>query len=153
MAFDSLKICIVYCSVHHKNTEKLIKAIAEKYPEITILDASSVVLKDLQKFDLIGAASGIFFGKMHKTLMEFLENNLPERKKSLIIYTSGANISSYGTDAEKLFERRKCRVLGKFNCPGFDTFGPFGLVGGKNKNHPDEQDVKGVLDFFDSIIK
>ena len=29
-----MKTAIVYASVHHKNTEKLVRAIADKYPEV-----------------------------------------------------------------------------------------------------------------------
>ena len=32
-----MKTAIVYASVHHKNTEKVVKAIAEKHPEIEII--------------------------------------------------------------------------------------------------------------------
>jgi len=34
-----------------------------------------------------------------------------------------------------------------------DTFGPFKLVGGIAKGHPDENDVKGVIGFFRRIIE
>ena len=61
-----MKVAIVYASVHHKNTEKLVKAIAEKYPEIELIDATKTILKDLASYDLIGFASGIFYGKLHK---------------------------------------------------------------------------------------
>ena len=30
-----MKVALVYASVHHKNTEKIVKAIAEKHPEVT----------------------------------------------------------------------------------------------------------------------
>ena len=59
-----MKVAIVYASVHHKNTEKLVKAIAEKYPEIELIDATKTILKDLASYDLIGFASGIFYGKL-----------------------------------------------------------------------------------------
>ena len=49
-----MKTAIVYASVHHKNTEKVVKAIAEKHPEIELIDATKTVLKDLASFDLIG---------------------------------------------------------------------------------------------------
>ena len=54
-----MKIAVVYASVHHKNTEKVVKAIAEKHPEIELIDATKTVLKDLASYDLIGFASGI----------------------------------------------------------------------------------------------
>ena len=64
-----MKTALVYASVHHKNTEKVVKAIAEKHPEIELIDATKTVLKDLASFDLIGFASGIFYGKFHKALL------------------------------------------------------------------------------------
>ena len=64
-----MKTVIVYASVHHGNTEKVVKAIAEKYPEVELIDSTKTILKDLASYDLIGFASGIFYGKLHKTLL------------------------------------------------------------------------------------
>lgn len=47
-----MKTAIVYASVHHKNTEKLLKAIAEKHPEVELIDATKTILKDLASYDL-----------------------------------------------------------------------------------------------------
>lgn len=60
-----MKIAVVYANVHHKNTEKVVKAIAEKHLEIELIDATKTVLKDLASYDLIGFASGIFHGKFY----------------------------------------------------------------------------------------
>lgn len=147
------KIAIIYCSVHHKNTLKLIEAISKKYPDILLLDAAKVILKNLQEYDIIGIASGIFYGKMHKAALTFLENNLPEHKKSFIIYTSGSEKADYGKDAELIIRSRNCTYLGKYSCPGFDTFGPFKLVGGLNKNHPDIDEINGAVTFMDGLIR
>lgn len=35
-----MKTAILYASPHHHNTEKLVKAIAEKYPDITLIDTT-----------------------------------------------------------------------------------------------------------------
>ena len=59
-----MKTAIVYASVHHKNTEKLVKAIAEKHPEVELIDATKTILKDLASYDLIGFASGIFYSNI-----------------------------------------------------------------------------------------
>jgi len=42
-----MKTAIVYASVHHKNTEKVVKAIAEKHPEVELINATKTILKDL----------------------------------------------------------------------------------------------------------
>ena len=82
-----MKVALVYASVHHKNTEKVVKAIAEKHPEVELIDATKTILKDLASYDLIGFASGIFYGKLHKTLLNFIADNLPAHKKAFVIYT------------------------------------------------------------------
>lgn len=62
-----MKTAILYASLHHHNTEKLIKAITEKYPGITLIDTTKAKMKALANYDLIGIASGIYFGKFHKS--------------------------------------------------------------------------------------
>lgn len=58
-----MKTAIVYTSVHHGNTEKVVKAIAEKHPEVELIDATKTILKDLASYDLIGFASGVLLRK------------------------------------------------------------------------------------------
>lgn len=147
-----MKLAIIYASVHHKNTEKLVNAIAKKYPDTLLIDSTSVVLKDLVSYDVIGIASGIFYGKMHKSLIKFLQDNLPEHKKTFIMFTSGQSNNDYGKDAEALIQQKKCSLLGKYNCRGFDTFGPFKLVGGLQKGHPTEEEINSAVEFVDNLL-
>lgn len=145
-----MKTAIIYASVHHKNTYKLLEAIKAKYPEVELFDATTVVLKDLVSFDLIGIASGIYFSKVHKSIIPFLEANLPERKKVFLMYTSGAR-NEFGNELMPVIDAKKCSLAGTFSCPGYDTFGPFKLVGGLNKNHPDKTDCENAVSFFESL--
>ena len=39
-------------------------------------------------------------------------------------------------------------MLGAFSCKGYDTFGPFKLVGGIAKGHPDERDLENARAFY-----
>ena len=43
------------------------------------------------------------------------------------------------------------KVIGKFGCKGYDTFGPFKLVGGIAKGHPDEEDIKNAVEFVKGL--
>ena len=54
-----MKTAILYASPHHHNTEKLVKSIAEKYPDITLIDTTKAKMIALANYDLIGIASGI----------------------------------------------------------------------------------------------
>ena len=39
------------------------------------------------------------------------------------------------------------RIIGEFNCPGFDTFGPLRLIGGISKGRPNQEDLKNAETF------
>ena len=112
-----MKTAIVYASVHHGNTEKVVKTIAEKHPE--------------------------------KTLFSF---NLPVHKKVFVIYTCGQDSSSYIKTAEELIKSKDASFAGFYSCPGYDTWGPFKLIGGKNKNHPDENDIEKAIQFYENLV-
>ena len=128
-----MKTAIVYASVHHKNTEKVVKAIVEKHPEIELIDATKTILKDLASYDLIGFASGIFYGKFHKSLLSFITENLPLRKKVFVMYTCGSDRSeTYLKDIKDLIKSKECTLTAAYSCLAYDTFGPFKLIGGIN---------------------
>jgi multimeric flavodoxin WrbA len=69
---------IIYASVHHGNTKKVVEAIAQEC-EVELIDATQVKEKDLS---------------------------------------------------------------------GYDTFGPFKLIGGLAKGHPDDKDLENAVAFF-----
>ncbi len=148
-----MKIAIVYTSVHHKNTEKLVKAIVEKHPEVELIDASKTVLKSLNAYDLVGFASGIFYGKLHKTLLGFINDNLAAHKKVFIMYTCGKDNPAYLKTIEELILAKDAILTGHFSCLAYDTWGPFKLTGGINKGRPNDEDIQKAVDFFETICK
>ena len=42
-------------------------------------------------------------------------------------------------------------IVGRFSCKGFDTFGPFRLIGGVSKGHPDEKDLAAAVEFYNGL--
>ena len=148
-----MKTAIVYASVHHKNTEKLVIAIADKYPEVELIDATKTILKDLASYDLIGFASGIFYGKLHKSLISFITDNLPAHKKAFVIYTCGQDSPSYIKSVEELIKSKEAAFAGYYSCLAFDTWGPFKLIGGKNKERPNADDIRKAVEFYENLIK
>ena len=71
-----MRKAIIYASVHHGNTEKLVKSIAEEC-QVDLIDAVKQSDADLSSYDMIGFASGIYFSKFHQSILEFAEKNLP----------------------------------------------------------------------------
>ena len=52
---------------------------------------------------------------------------------------------------EQILNKKHSKVIGKFGCKGYDTFGPFKLVGGIAKGHPDEEDIKNAVEFVKGL--
>lgn len=44
------------------------------------------------------------------------------------------------------------KLVGRFSCKGFDTFGPFKLIGGVAKGHPDDRDLAAAVEFYRNLI-
>lgn len=143
-----MRKAIVYTSVHHGNTEKLVKRIAEEC-QVDLIDAIKQMNADLNDYDIIGFASGIYYSKFHQSILKFSEENLSADKKVFLICTYGgsANFKSI----EQILNKKHASVVGKFGCKGYDTFGPFKLVGGIAKGHPDEEDMKNAVDFVKGL--
>lgn len=142
-----MKTAIVYYSKHHGNTRKLIDALAKEH-DITAIDATEVKKVDLSAYDMVGFASGIYYSKFHKTVLEFAEQNLPDGKPVFFLYTYGAEKKGYTKAISEAVSKHNARIVGEFGCFGFNTFGPFKLIGGIAKGHPDQSDFDNVLAFY-----
>ena len=145
-----MKVLIVYHSEHHYNTKKLVEAIAGQ-EDVTLLNASVNSNLNWSDYDLIGFASGIYYQKFHKDILDSAERNLPIGKKVFFLYTCGVKRNSYTDAIRQIAETKTAQILGSYGCLGFDTFGPFKLVGGIAKGHPDENDINEASAFFRKI--
>ncbi|NLD48802.1 MAG: flavodoxin [Clostridiaceae bacterium] len=146
-----MKVAIAYYSQHHGNTKKLLDAI-KNLGDVKLINVVECKEADLSVYDIIGFASGIYFAKFSKAVTKFAKNNLPDKKLVFLINTYGVK-SDYTKGMKRIIEEKSCRLLGSYGCRGFDTFGPLKLIGGIAKGHPDENDLKGAIEFFRKIIQ
>ena len=145
-----MKTAIVYYSEHHGNTKKLLDAIAAKH-DVTLINVTKTPETDLSGYDRIGLASGIYYSSFAKQLLAYAEEHLPEGKDVFYIYTHGAPKGMFLNAVRKIAEAKHCRELGDYHCQGFDTFGPFKLVGGIAKGHPTEDEIGGAVSFYEGL--
>ena len=145
-----MKTAIVYYSEHHGNTKKLLDAIAAKH-DVTLINVTKTPESDLSGYDRIGLASGIYYSSFAKQLLAYAEEHLPEGKDVFYIYTHGAPKGMFLNAVRKIAEAKHCRELGDYHCQGFDTFGPFKLVGGIAKGHPTEDEISGAVSFYEGL--
>jgi len=142
---------IVYYSQHHGNTKKLLDAIVSADTSVTLIDVTEHPDVDLPSFDRIGFASGIYFSSFAKQILSFADAHLPENKDVFYIYTHGAPVGDFLKGIREIAEKKHCRELGRYHCLGFDTFGPFKMVGGIAKGHPDEKEIAAAVSFYKAL--
>ena len=65
--------------------------------------------------------------------------------------TYGASPGKSLRELEALARERGCPVLGSFGCRGYDTFGPFRLLGGIAKGHPNERELEKARSFYQNL--
>lgn len=147
-----IKILIIYESIHHGNTEKIAKAMAETISG-ELVKSSNIGEKNIMEYDLIGFGSGIYYSKLHKNIMNIIER-LPEvkNKKAFVFSTSGLGKNSFNDVACKKLNEKGYEVLESFSCKGIDTFGPLKIIGGINKGRPKEIDIKRAKAFAKGLI-
>ncbi len=147
-----MKTAIVYCSQHHGNTKKLLDAVAAQ-GDVALIDATASQDAGLSDFDLIGFASGIYYQKYHPSVLKIAQEQLPAGKKVFLMYTYGIKRPSYADAIAKIVREKGAELLGEYGCPGFDTFGPFKLVGGIAKGRPNADDTAEAVRFFHDMVR
>jgi len=148
---------IIYVSLHHGNTEKVARAMANVLGAVP-LQVKQVNTDMLGPYDLIGFGSGIYFGRHHQSLLDFVDK-LPaiENKKAFIFSTSGLRriwlVHDFDRALEVRLRRKGFHIIGEFSCRGLDTYRATRLVGGINRGRPDARDLQRAEDFAKVIKK
>lgn len=147
------KSAIIYHSYHHGNTKKILEAIKEKF-NFELYTVEEAFNKDFSNYDLIGFASGIEAGQIYRKLLDFIKNyNYHcENQKSFLITTSGFHSEIFSRSAIKAIKNKKFKLMGEYKCLGWNTFGPFKLVGGIAKSHPSNEEINGAISFVEKIM-
>jgi len=122
-----------------------------------IYTPSDVHPEVIDKYDIVGLGSGIYFGKHHKSLFKLLDRVNFRNKRVFIFYTSGFSkvplLNSCEGPLKRALEVRGAKILGVFGCRGYCDHGLFKLVGGINKNRPDESDLNRAKNFVIKVLK
>ena len=147
-----MKTAIIYYSKHHGNTRKLVDAIKAADSSVTLVDITESDSTDLSEFDLIGIASGIYAANFSNEIRSYTEEHLPKGKKVFFLFTSSMNLPSFTNSIRKITDAKMANVVGQYGCTGYDTFGPFKLVGGVGKGHPDAAEVAGAVSFYQGLL-
>ncbi|HWP80472.1 MAG TPA: flavodoxin family protein [Candidatus Acidoferrum sp.] len=146
------KCLIIYDSYHHGNTEKVAKAMAAA-SGAGLCRADEVKAADLAQYELVGFGSGIAFGKHYDKLLEAAGRLELSGKEVFVFSTSGAGKDEQNAELIGQLKSAGAAVAGSFACKGFDTYGPFKLIGGIAKGHPDGGELEAAKRFIEGIAE
>ena len=147
-----MKTAICYYSRHHGNTRKVLAAMAQG-SGVDLIDVTSRVAVHLEDYDCIGFASGIYYSKFQETVLDFARQYLPRDKDVFFVYTCGSMRKGYTNAIAAVVTDKGANIRGEYGCRGFDTFGPFKLIGGIAKGHPNEDELQKAKAFYRSICR
>ena len=148
---QNLATAIIYYSKHHGNTKQLLDAIAAVDSEVELVDATEKHELNLSGYDRIGFASGIYYGKFAEQVLDFARVNLPLDKDVFFIATAGNPTKNSFNSIAAVTEEKHSKELGRYISKGFDTYGPFKLVGGLQKGHPTAEEIQGAVEFYKGL--
>ena len=148
-----MKTLLVFASTHHGNTKK----VAERMAQVLSADMADITRNntpDLSGYDLVGLASGVYFNTLHKDIVRLAEQGrfLPGQRVFLAD-TCGVGWKDYTYKLRMLLEERGIPCAGRYQCRGYDTYGPWKLIGGIARKHPDETDLRKAEIFAKRMVK
>ncbi|OBH50843.1 flavodoxin [Mycobacterium mantenii] len=145
-----MKSLIICSSKSHGNTRLVADRMAGALGA-EVVAPEAVDPATLRQYDLIGFGSGIYYMNVDTRLQKLIRH-LPtvDRIRAFTFYTSGARevpLLGYHRPLRKRLEAKGFKVIGSYSCRGFDTIGPFGLIGGINRGRPDGRDLERAEGF------
>jgi len=151
---DTPECILVVTSVHHGNTMKVAEAMSSA-TGIPIYPPGEQARLLIEQGAIPGFGSGIFFSRHHEGLLKFVEG-LPvvEGQAAFVFSTSGTGLNQarlfgrrYHRPLADLLADRGFTVSGEFGCKGFDTYGPWGKLGGIARGRPNAAELEKAQTF------
>jgi len=142
------RVAVIVSSWHHGNTRKIADAIGDElHADVLTVDEAYAV--DLSQYDLVGFGSGIYFARHDEKLFELVKAKPALPPKVFLFSTAGNTLlwRLYHRSLRRLLTDRGCHVTREFNCPGWDTVGPFVLFGGFYRGRPNAKDLARAREF------
>ena len=147
---------IICKSVHHQNTAHVASVIANVL-NAELCTPEDVVPERILDYDLIGFGSGIYFGRFHASVREWIDRvpdaSVPHRK-AFVFSTEGLPALGWlwHRSLKSRLLRKGFEIIGEFHCSGYDTVGPLLLLGGLNRRHPDNRDLENAALFAQQLL-
>lgn len=149
-----MKAIIVCASVSHGNTKRIAEVMGEVL-QARVVDPDQVDAAELAGYDLVGFGSGVRYMDLYPELRTFVASLPPQQRgKAFVFATSGLPeppFRRYLRSLTETLEQKGFDVVDTFTCRGFDTWMPLRIVGGIQKGHPDDNDLRAARTFAEDL--
>ncbi|MET9509567.1 flavodoxin family protein [Streptomyces flavidovirens] len=149
----TMKAVIVCASVSHGNTRRVADTMAPLLGA-KVVAPEEADLGELVGADLVGFGSGVFYSRLHPRLTDFVKALPTGRGRAFVFATSGLPeipVAPFTRPLVQLLEGKGFDVAGSFSCRAFDTWAPFKIVGGINKQRPNVEDLAAARVFAERL--
>ena len=169
-----MKIMVCYFS-NTGNTEKVAQSIAEglNLENVELVKIEDADPSSLKNYDLVVLGSGIYAGKLHKKMTEFMKE-VTEYPPKFAFFNTHQSDTSYQRAFKRIkgkIEENNSKVIGEFDCIGENLGMPKETILGmleklppeerkrqeakieKTVGHPNLQDLENAKAFGTSLIK
>ncbi|MGR4878155.1 flavodoxin family protein [Streptomyces sp. LARHCF249] len=148
-----MKAVIVCVSVSHGNTRRVADTMA-RVLDGKVVSPEEADLEELADADLVGFGAGVFYSRLHPRLTDFARSLPTGRGRAFVFATSGLPelpLAPFTRPLVQLLEGKGFEVDGSFSCRAFDTWAPFKLVGGINRERPNIGDLTAARAFAERL--
>lgn len=169
-----MKILVCYFS-NTGNTEKVAKSIAEgmEGEEVELLKITDIDTSILKKYDLVVLGSGIYAGKVHKKVSDFMKK-VTDYPPKFAFFNTHQSPTAYQKAFRRFtrnIEENNSEVIGEFDCIGENIGIPKETTLKmleklppearkkqeayleKTKDRPNEQDLANAKAFGETLLK
>ncbi|NML50161.1 flavodoxin [Streptomyces sp. R302] len=160
-----MKAVIVCASVSHGNTRRVADCMAQVLGA-KVVSPEEADPAELAGADLVGFGSGVFYGRLHRSLTDFVKA-LPGGSggdggdggsggagTAFVFATSGfpeMPLAPFTRPLVRLLEGKGFKVNANFTCRALDTVMPLKLIGGVNKHRPNADDLASARAFAERL--
>lgn len=122
----SLQTLIICASIHHHNTAKVARVIGGVL-NAEICTPEEVSPTNVADYNLIGVGSGIYFGRFHSSVRQWIDRLSASPQKVFVFSTEGLPSlwRFWHWPIKSMLLKKGFTVVGEFHCGGLDTVGPF----------------------------
>jgi len=149
------KSLIVVYSYHHNNTRKVADAMANVLG-CSVKSPGEADCGEMPGYELAGFGAGIDSAKHYAPMLDFARRLTPAPGNKAFIFSTSAILGDNKVRKDHAALRdilvsKGYTIVGEFACKGYNTNKFLKYIGGINRGHPDEKDLRNAENFIRNL--